>query len=110
MRTTTLFICVVSIIVLGGTTNMALQILGIKTGASQIVSMTPQSNTPRVDEYEEDEENDSSDSSDDDEYDTRNSFRNSYSSNDRAESQSGSQHPHWFVNFDQSYLKPIFSK
>jgi NhaP-type Na+/H+ and K+/H+ antiporter len=78
IQTTILIVCVVSIIILGGTTPFVLKHLDIQTGV------------------------DSCDSEDEEEH---LEMRGSFDSDILP-----SRPNHWFLNFDESYLKPVFLK
>ena len=95
IQTTILVTCVTSIIILGGSTPFALQYLQIKTGSEH--------------------ESMDADSSDDDDFrasllgnDIRDSpIRHSIESDYRR---SDYETRHWFLNFDNRWLKPLFTK
>ncbi|KAJ3272546.1 monovalent cation:H+ antiporter, CPA1 (nhx1) [Terramyces sp. JEL0728] len=83
IQTTILVVCVISVIILGGTTPFALSYLQIKTG----VTLENELET----DLTENEDMDDIASQDSDILSTR-------------------LPDHWFLNFDRRYLKPIFGK
>ena len=120
IRTTTLVVCVVSIMILGGTTHFALSYLNIKTGfgASGRPFKDP------TDFLEASAETDSSDDGEDvvEEEPETESYRNSMGSSVDNTSEDlffrsrlsrnrrDADLSHWFMNFDEHYLKPIFTR
>jgi len=76
---------------------MALETLDIPFGVS----------SHSTNHQDDEEDSGSSEESDNDlhEVDTP-----TYSSSDREESNRVTENTHWFVNFDASYMKPIFSR
>ncbi|TPX60708.1 hypothetical protein PhCBS80983_g01591 [Powellomyces hirtus] len=145
IQTTTLIICIITVILLGGTTNMALQRLEIKTGVGKKSSGFDGNGDADVDDDEE-VDTDSSDGESEDWDDdlpgatSRDSLyqghRNSESMNslsstdglipsDRgrgvridvddddsrgARSLWDDDMTHWFISFDNKWLKPLFTR
>ncbi|KAJ1562328.1 monovalent cation:H+ antiporter, CPA1 (nhx1) [Cladochytrium tenue] len=135
VRTTTLVVCVVSVIVLGGTTNYALELLKIRTG----VGAKHAHHFDGGDDGAENASNkgDDTDSSDDEDDDDVTEFveqgrpgRNlsggpvRLRSGDYSDSPSGLRNDddwdgftrrdidmaHWFISFDNQWLKPLFTR
>jgi sodium/hydrogen exchanger-like protein 6/7 len=123
IRTTTLFVCVISIMVLGGTTNYALSFLKIKTGFGQ--AGRPFKSTAEY--FNEAEETDSSDDGESGPSDGGADFSGLYAR--RGSDASSFDHPmddlalrqasaqkrnpnvsNWFTVLDEKYLKPFFSR
>lgn len=134
IRTTTLCVCVVSIIVLGSTTDKALIKWNIKTGFD--VDVNSLSN--RATRIGEDVDTDVSDSSseevedwddqlpgssrkpaqfvrpfqqnDNDDTESIASSTDQLSPTFRSSRRTGTDTTHWFISFDNKYLKPIFTR
>lgn len=123
IRTTTLFVCVISIMVLGGTTNYALSYLKIKTGFGQ--AGRPFKSTAEY--FNEAEETDSSDDGESGPSDSGADFSGLYarrgsdaSSFDQPmddlalrQSSPDKRNPNksnWFTALDEKYMKPFFSR
>ncbi|KAG2176628.1 hypothetical protein INT44_007292 [Umbelopsis vinacea] len=134
MRTTILVVVVLTVLIFGGTTNRMLQILGIRTGVKEY------SDTSSTEEDEEDEERarirrrsrrerrlNSEDSSRQDLLNVDSDFEFDeprFETNDRDTSEQSigallsgpighpiaEDMPHWFLSFDNKYLKPFFTK
>ena len=127
IRTTTLVVCVVSIVVLGGTTNFALEYLKIRVGVSTKKSL-PSASTNQNLATGIVEESESSDDESDGVIDDLKSPTNRQSrwSNDQVTSidglreyeiedvpvmrQSSHDLSHWFLGFDSKWLKPLFTQ
>ena len=133
IRTTTLFVCVVSILVLGSTTNQALVKWNIRTG----VGLEESVGSPVMGVRNEDSERTDSSEGDPEDWDDDlpGSHRKSLpfvrpfqdegedeeSAASREESPArnalllsrptrGVDSNHWFIGFDNRYLKPIFTR
>ena len=113
IKSTTLVVCVVSIVVLGGTTHLAIDHFNIKTGFGH-------SNRQRKDFTKEIEQTDSSDDEEEDnlhESEEELPLRSSIDSNTQGYAagmarafRSLPDATHWFLNFDDQYMKPIFTR
>ncbi|KAI9004226.1 Sodium/hydrogen exchanger family-domain-containing protein [Gaertneriomyces semiglobifer] len=133
IQTTTLIICIITVILLGGSTNYALGHLGIRTGVGK---KTLAADTPDGDPYRcfESDDSDSADDSEDMD-DTRSEalFHDEAHDSDvspateHADDLTGAHDTlidmdrdrlnirdddmsHWFMSFDNTWLKPLFTR
>lgn len=93
VQSTILVVCVISIIVLGGSTPFALEYLGIETGVSRTTG-SPEAIPLNEFEYHDDSDHESPEP-------FRRVDRDAYRHDDSA---------HWFISFDSKWIKPVFSK
>ncbi|KAJ3388987.1 monovalent cation:H+ antiporter, CPA1 (nhx1) [Lobulomyces angularis] len=106
IRSTILIVCVISILILGGSTNFALQYLDIKTGVG---SIDHQQSKNYVDE-------DTDSSMDEESWKELKKGQNSLSPcNSEVESEYSLESidndaSHWFIDFDDHFVKPIFTR
>ncbi|KAI8817621.1 Sodium/hydrogen exchanger family-domain-containing protein [Fimicolochytrium jonesii] len=133
IQTTTLIICIVTVILLGGTTNMALEKLEIRVG----VGKSEGNDGNDFDDDEEDPDTDSSEGEsedwDDDLPGSRSSLYDGTAEDQRSSAESllernrsirvevdDESRPsrsawdedlgHWFISFDNKWLKPLFTR
>jgi hypothetical protein len=92
IRTTVLVVCVISIITLGGSTNFALERLKIRTGVGASGGDGSEEGGGAGDTDSSCSEQSDGDASGDE------------------EDEDGERRPHWFTDFDEQYLKPVFCR
>lgn len=118
VRTTVLVVCVVSIIALGGSTNYALKRLNIRTGVGAKsddigdgVSGLP--DVPGEDGEDTDSSiSEQSDLMDDDDDDAAadDFYADGGDAENNWDAEGVEKVSHWFTDFDDAYLKPVFSR
>ncbi|KAI9190605.1 Sodium/hydrogen exchanger family-domain-containing protein [Polychytrium aggregatum] len=123
IRSTTLVVCVISVLILGGTTNYALERLKIETDvgpkrnhalADDIDDATDSS----VDGFEDDDDDSGYRYEYEDEHplasfaprSSVSSYASSQPLSDGPPIATERSAPHWFINFDDQWVKPLFSR
>ncbi|KAI9102018.1 Sodium/hydrogen exchanger family-domain-containing protein [Phlyctochytrium arcticum] len=108
IQTTTLVVCIVTVILLGGTTNTALQRLGIKTGVGSQAHEN-EDDAESDDEWEGASGPNASPSPTQSNDDAFNPINNSMDDDGAARPWNQDDTTHWFIGFDNKWLKPLFT-